>query len=136
MAIYLDSNVFIFAAIAEDKRAKKAQSILKEVLSGSVNAVTSALTMDEVLWVLWKETKNRDFAIEQCQRILEFDNLELIDVNKNIIQDSMHLMRENPFLKPRDSIHLASAFNNNITQIVSDDADFDNVKEIERIELE
>ena len=38
-------------------------------------------------------------------------------------------------LKPRDAIHVASALTNNIKEIVSDDPDFDKVKEIKRKKL-
>jgi predicted nucleic acid-binding protein len=38
-------------------------------------------------------------------------------------------------LKPRDSIHLASALSRKIKKVISDDRDLDKVTEIERIPL-
>ena len=45
------------------------------------------------------------------------------------------LIREKYNLKPRDSIHLSSAIRRGIKKIITDDRDFDNLKEIERIGL-
>ena len=39
-------------------------------------------------------------------------------------------------LKPRDAIHAATAISHGISQIISDDPDFDKVSELERIGLE
>ncbi len=45
------------------------------------------------------------------------------------------MMRERYNLNPRDAIHLSSAIGRNIKKIITDDRDFDNLKEIERIGL-
>ena len=41
-------------------------------------------------------------------------------------------MKQYKALKPRDAIHLATALKAGASTIVSDDADFDNIKEIKR----
>ena len=38
-------------------------------------------------------------------------------------------------LKPRDSIHLSCAIERNISEIITDDADFDGIKEITRVPI-
>jgi predicted nucleic acid-binding protein len=40
---------------------------------------------------------------------------------------------ENCRINPRDAIHIASALEKKITEIISDDADLDIIKEIQRI---
>ena len=58
-------------------------------------------------------------------------NLTLLDVNARIISKSLYLMRLYR-LYLRDSIHAASALNNNILEIISEDKDFDRIKELKR----
>ena len=46
--LYLDANVFIFAALSTKDYGDKAESLLDKVQRGEENAKTSALTFDEV----------------------------------------------------------------------------------------
>ena len=132
MLIYLDSNVFILAVLSDDKRGEKAQELIKKTILGELSAVTSSLTVDEVVWKIWKETKNRDIAIDEGLRLLQFDNLRIVGVDNNIIKHSLNFMKKYKHLKPRDAIHLSAAINAGASVIISDDADFDGVREIRR----
>ena len=132
MAVYFDSNVFILAALSNDKKALNAKELIKKVILGELVAATSSLTVDEVVWAIWKETKDRSLAIEEGLRLLQFDNLKIIEIDSNITRNSLNLMKHYKPLKPRDAIHLAAAISIRATTIVSDDKDFDNVREIKR----
>ena len=55
-------------------------------------------------------------------------------MDEDVVRRSQ-LIREKYNLKPRDSIHLSSAIGRGIKKIITDDRDFDNLKEIERIGL-
>ncbi|MEK6868457.1 MAG: type II toxin-antitoxin system VapC family toxin [Nanoarchaeota archaeon] len=132
MVVYLDANIFIFPVISNDVRAQKSIEILKKVILGELSAVTSTLTLDEVVWCLLKLTKDRDLAIKEGLKILRFDNLQIISVDQQIMHDSFQFMKKYASLKPRDAIHLAAALRSNATEFVSDDSDFDVVKEIKR----
>lgn len=136
MIVYLDSNVFIFAAISNDKRAIKSREFIKKVILKEIDGATSFLTIDEVIWKIWREIRDRNLAIDEGLRILQFDNLKLTNVDENIMIKSLNLMKRYSSLKPRDAIHLASALSLGISAIVSDDKDFNNIKEIKRIRLE
>lgn len=136
MVIYLDSNVFIFAAISKDHRAVKSKEILKNMILGKFLAVTSSLTIDEIVWKIWKETKNRTLAIEEGLKILQFDNLGIIGIDKAIISESLNLMKKYTSLKPRDAIHLSAAIRSKSSVIISDDSDFDKINIIKRKSLD
>ena len=56
-------------------------------------------------------------------------NLEFIGVDEGIITQAQSLM-DKYNLSPRDSIHVASALSRKATIIISDDEDFDQIKEI------
>ena len=58
-----------------------------------------------------------------------------IGANKSILFKAQQLIEEYN-LKPRDAIHAATALVNGINEIISDDSDFDKIKEIRRIPLE
>ncbi len=132
MILYLDSNVFIYPLLYNDARAKNAENILKRIIVGDFSAVTSSLALDEVVWILLKETKDRDLAIQETLRILSFSNLTISPVDSSLMIDALHFMQKYPSLKPRDAIHLASAIRSHASTIITDDSDFDIVKEIKR----
>ena len=135
--IYLDSNVFLYAVLysAESQpKARKAKEILREIETGSLAAATSTLTWDEVVWIVSK-TISRTDSIAQGQKLLGFPNLEFINVDEAILAQAQRLMTIYK-LRPRDSIHVASALNRRVKTIISDDEDFDQVKELKRTPLQ
>ena len=136
MTAYLDSNVFILAALSDDSKAAKAKELIKKIITGQSAGATSSLTIDEVVWVIWKETNDRNLAIEEGLRILQFDNLKIIDIDGPIVKNSLIFMKSYKSLKPRDAIHLSAALSVNASAIISDDSDFDDVKEIQRKSLD
>lgn len=134
--LYFDSNVFILAALSDDSKAIKARDLIKKVIIGELAAATCSLTIDEIVWKIWKETKDRNLAIEEGLRVLQFDNLKIIEIDGNDMTNSLKLMKQNKYLKPRDAIHLAAALKAGASTIISDDSDFDKVKEIKRKSLD
>ena len=130
---YVDSNVFIYPVIYDsrtEEKAKKARYILEQIVSGELKAYTSTLTWDEVVWVV-SRVLSRDDGVNQGRKLLGFPNLEFIDVDQRTLSTAQALM-DKYRLKPRDSIHLASAVNRGLRTMITDDEDFDVVKEIER----
>ncbi|MBI4174375.1 MAG: type II toxin-antitoxin system VapC family toxin [Candidatus Aenigmarchaeota archaeon] len=133
---YADANVFLFA-ILNDKNepmAKASTSILDKVVESEVRIATSFLTWDEVVWNVRKRLGS-DLADSEGRKFLRFPGLDFIAVDEAIIALAQSLM-EKYKLKPRDAIHAASALSRGIKQIVSNDPDFDAVKELKRIPIE
>ena len=134
---YLDSNVFIYPVIYQTEaqpKASKAKEILRNVENGKLSAYTSTLTWDEVVWVVSK-VMGRNEGINQGQKLLGFPNLQFVTADENVIIQAQRLMNKYK-MSPRDSIHLASAIEKRTKSVISDDADFDQVKEITRTSLE
>lgn len=133
---YIDANVFIFAILNDRSNplAQSSISVLDKIIKGELKAVTSVLTWDEVVWSL---RKNLDIEIvkEEGKKFLNFPNLEFIPADEFIIREAQKIV-EKYNLKPRDAIHAATAVSKSIKEIISDDPDFDAVKEIKRIQLE
>lgn len=135
--IYLDSNVFIYYVISDEKTEEKAllsKNILVKVAEGKLDAATSSVTWDEVVWSV-KKISGSDIAKIEGKKFLEFPNLKILNVDANVIIEAQKVL-EKYNLKPRDSIHAACAIKNNMRQIITDDPDFDKVAGLERILLE
>jgi predicted nucleic acid-binding protein len=116
-----------------EPKAKRAKEILQKIENKELSAATSTLTWDEVVWVATK-LLGRSCGIAQGQKLLGFPNLEFINVDEAIIAQAQSLMDKYK-LSPRDSIHIASALSRKATIIISDDEDFDQIKEIKRTTL-
>ncbi len=129
---YLDSNVFIFAVLDVEVRGENARKILKAIVQGENKAVTSALTVDEVVWKLWRLGGSRENAIKEGRRLIELDSLDIIALDRAIIRESLDLMDNHKGLSPRDALHLATALKQKCTSIITDDAEFDKNMGIQR----
>jgi predicted nucleic acid-binding protein len=134
---YLDSNVFIYPVIypaGTQPKAKKAKEILHDVENGKLTAYTSTLTWDEVVWVVNK-VMGRSEGISQGRKLLGFPNLQFVPADESVIIRAQRLL-DKYTLSPRDSIHVASALQKRTKAVISDDADFDQIKEIKRTPIE
>ena len=133
---YLDSNVFIYPVIYQaeyEPKAKRAKQILQNIESGKTDAYTSTLTWDEVVWVI-SRTLNRSEGINQGKKLLDFPNLKLIPADSQVLSHAQRLIEKHN-IKPRDAIHVASALEKKVTEIISDDSELDVIKELVRIPL-
>jgi hypothetical protein len=128
--IYLDANVFLNAILNVEEEGEKARDLVRKVQKGEVAAATSALSFDEVFWGV---KRHRDFekALKATKAFLEIRNLMFLDVDDEVISMAYNLA-EKYRLNPRDAVHLACALNHEIFTFISEDQDFDKVKEIKR----
>lgn len=132
--IYLDSNAFIWANLYNDKKAENVRKLMERIIAGEEISATSALTFDEVFWIVKKE-RNFEIAMESIKAFLDMRNLIFLEVNDTVLWQAYGLMNEYG-LDPRDAIHVACALVNGIYTIVSEDDDLDKVREIKRIGLD
>jgi predicted nucleic acid-binding protein len=133
---YLDSNVFIYPILYSEEiepKAKTALDLLRKVASGELSAYTSTITWDEVIWVV-RKAMGKSEAENQGQKLLGFQNLKFVCIDENILCQAQALLKKYN-LRPHDAIHVASAIDKKIYDVISDDKDLDQVKEIKRIPL-
>ena len=133
--LYIDSNVFLYPIIYDSKviiEAKKSKDFLFKIAQGDAEACTATITWDEIAWVI-RKLFGFELSAEASKKLLAFPNLKLLGIRKSTVFKAQELM-EKYKMKPRDAIHAATALENKITEIVSFDKDFDEVKEIKRIE--
>lgn len=133
---YIDSNVFIYPILLDaksDRKAELCRNILLKIADGSISAATSAITWDEIVWVV-RKTLGRDVAVREGEKFLEFPNLKLVKVDESIIRTAQKIAKKHS-IKPRDAIHSACCIENGIEELLSDDSDFDRIDGIKRIPI-
>jgi len=130
--LYLDANVFIYASINTEELGKSAEALLAKVQRGEEKAKTSVLTFDEVFWAIKRQ--NLKLAFQVCQALLNFPNLDIVPVDRELALAALQLIKEHN-LAPRDALHAATAIAKKAGYIVSTDAHFDRVKELKRKQL-
>lgn len=129
--IYLDSNIFIYAALNMKPAAENCLKIMDKIAKNEIDACTSVLTWDEFFQSV-KKNLGSDYAKISGQRFLNIVNLKLLDADLNVISTAQKLT-EKYNLGPRDAIHAATAIVNKCDSIITDDSDFDKIKEIKRV---
>ena len=131
--IYLDSNFFLFSLFDQTIKGENARKLAQKIIDGGEKAITSALTFDEVMWIVLKN-KRKEALRSTVESIYGMPNLSVKGVSESIPLDALALM-EQFNLKPRDAFHVAIMKREGITEIASDDPDFDRVKGLQRIRL-
>ncbi len=132
---YFDSNVFILPALYDGDKSREASDWLRKMVEGEIEVSTSALTLDEVTWIISREA-SREEALNEAERILELPHLKILDVKSEDTVRMINYQRRYDDLKPRDAVHLSVALRNGIHTVVSDDDDFEGLKEIEWVGLD
>ena len=131
---YIDANVFIYAALEQGSRGVAAREIVKQIHEGQFPAATSAITFDEIVHVVRKESDIQR-SIAAGIAFLHCDNLQLIAVDKSLLHHALDVIRHHN-LRAKDAIHYATMRVKGIKTIVSNDSDFDKIKEIVRKPIE
>jgi len=133
---YIDANIFIYSVInkSNDEKTIPCKKILSQINSREMLAYTSYLTWDEFVHSIRKHD-GAETAIKEGEKFLRFPNLVFLKADGNVIFKAQELISKYN-LKPRDAIHAATALINGINNIISDDSDFDKIKELKRIKLD
>lgn len=132
--IFLDANVFMYAAGADHAYKEPCKQILADVESGSLIAVSNTEVLQEVLY-RYHRIQLPDKGLQLCQFILELP-LQILPVTVNDIRSAVAILEQfRPIsLKTRDAIHAATMQNNQLTRIISADRDFDHLPFVERVD--
>ncbi len=131
--MYIDTNVFLYALLNQDRKGGEYRDFLRKVEAGKYNCTTSCLVLDEVAWVVRKHRDSKT-AIRAWKDILCLP-IKILPIDEKVAFRVPYFM-EKYNLKPRDAIHASVMMENGINQIVSDDSDFKKVKEIKVKKIE
>lgn len=135
--IYLDSNIFLFALLYDEKvfsEAFYAKDLLKGIIGKNIQACTSVLTWDEVVYVVRKKSGLRE-SVLAGEKLLRFPNLKLIGTDLEVLTIAQTLL-DNHSVRPRDAIHAATALYCQADYMISEDSDFDKINHCRRLSPE
>lgn len=131
---YIDANIFIYPILYESEHSKYYEKLFLDIINKKFIVITSVLTWDEVVHSIWKK-RGKIVAITEGEKFLRFPNLIFVDANRRVISRAQKLISKYN-LKPRNAIHASTSLHHNVTEIISDDSDFDKIEEIRRIKPE
>jgi len=130
--MYIDSNIFIYAAVDTNKTGKHCRTIIQKISDKQCTVAASYLILDEVLWILKKQV-GKDNAIKITKAMLSLP-IKWIEVDSSVIFTMVDIF-EKTALDPRDALHIASMKKSGISSILSEDTDFNNIEGITRISV-
>lgn len=130
MRAYLDANVFVFAALDTGQKGELSRDYLERTTQGKIEAATSALTLDEILWVLLRNHRP-DYLRPVIEGIYALPNCTILPVTADAPRLALEFI-EKYKIKPRDALHAAIMQQHHLNNIISDDTDFDKIAQIKR----
>lgn len=123
--IYCDSNVFLAYFKGESGRADKVESLIDQVRgTKELKILSSLLSVTEVAHTATVHSNAEDDlrAIELLDRFWGNSSIvELSDFHIVLAKRARNLVRKHRGLDPRDAIHLASALENNVIELLTYD---------------
>ena len=133
-AIFLDANIFMYAAGKPHPYKESCLQILHAVENQQITAVTNVEVLQELLY-RYHHIQLPDKGITLCEYIHEYP-ITILPVTSDDMMRAIRIIKQSKksTLKPRDALHVATMQNNNITQILSADKHFDRISGIQRID--
>lgn len=132
MPVFLDSNVFLYAAGAEHPHKAACIEILRAVSEGRLKANTSVEVVQEILYVYLRRGLRQE-AERLCGNVMKLFPA-LLPVTREDMLGAMSLVSRYEGLPARDLIHAACMIHNGMDTIVSVDRHFDQMAELIRLE--
>jgi predicted nucleic acid-binding protein len=130
--VFLDSNVFLYAAGREHPLREPCRRALDRVAAGSVAAVTSSEVVREILHVLARRELRKE-AVQLSRWVLDLVP-DVLPVRREDVALACELLERRKRLNARDAIHLATMRLNGITEIVTADHHFTAIEGVRRID--
>ena len=129
----IDTSPFIYHLEKDPEYSKLTLRLLEEVENGSLKALTSTLTLMEVL-VRPKQIGNMQAAEDYRFLLKTFPNLALKPIDDNCAERASDL-RAAYGLRPPDAIQIGTALSNRATGFVTNDDKLKRVSELQIIVL-
>ena len=130
--VFLDANVFLYAAGASDAYREPCRRVLRRVEEGSLPSNTSVEVVQELLYVLWRRGLVEK-GILLARHVIDLFP-ELLPQTAEDLREACRLLSRNPALTPRDAAHVATMRKHGIETIVSADMHFDGIRGIRRVD--
>jgi predicted nucleic acid-binding protein len=123
---YWDSVTFLGWLAEEADKAAECQLVLEAAESGTIQIVTSALTIAEVLWLKGHKKVHASHA-KKIESFFRHSWIIVREVDRFVAEDARELVW-NKNIKPKDAIHLATALRQDVPFDQFDTFDGDLIK--------
>lgn len=150
--VFIDANIFLYEVFDHPKFGESAYRILKDVENGAIKGVTSTLVLDEVLHKMILSEASNKFHIsikdavsflkknhkeipllgaswKDIDRIQEIENLTIYGISPDVFKSSINVAKANMLLA-HDAMHLAVMKYESISDIATNDSDFERIEGI------
>jgi predicted nucleic acid-binding protein len=132
MRVFLDVNIFMYAAGRPHAYQAPSASLLDQVVAGAVEAVTNTEVLQEVLHRFWRMSALPD-GLVLCDRIVQIVDT-ILPIEKSDLLLTRRLLEAHRQIEPRDAVHAAVMLNHGITHLYSHDRHFDLLTDLTRLE--
>lgn len=148
--VFIDANIFLYGMLEHFKYGNACKSFLYDVDKGEYDGITSVLVCNEIFhrtmiaeavekygvepkfavsylknnWNIVKELNKASKVIEVIEQIV---NLRIVEINKDIFDAASGYSKKYGMLS-NDAIHVATMGRNSITNIATNDGDFERVE--------
>lgn len=120
---YWDSTVFLAWLRPEPDRAERCKGVIKHAEKGELKIVTSAITLAEVI-KLKGAPQLKEEQEETIKLFFQNDFISIRNLDHFVAEYARNLIWKYSHLKPKDSIHLATAHLLKIRYLDTFDDDF------------
>jgi len=131
MLVFLDTNIFLYAAGSSHPLREPCANVLRRVADGSLDATVNSEVVQEILYVLTRRGR-RDDGLKLARHLTSLFP-DLLAVTREDVVEACKLLLQYPNLSVRDAIHVGTMLRNGLKTVVSADPDFDQVFEIRRV---
>lgn len=131
MRTFLDTNIFLYAGGADHPQREPCLRVLRKAADGTLDATASTEVVQEILYVLTRRGRRGD-AVSLARHVASLFP-DLLPVTRDDMLVACELAERYPGLSVRDAVHVATMLRNGVKRIVSVDEDFDQLREIRRV---
>lgn len=131
MRVFLDTNIFLYAAGRAHPQRDACARLLRRVADGALEATINTEVVQEILYVLTRRGRRKEALT--LARHLEALFPDMLPVTREGMSEALNLLEKNPGLSVRDAVHAATMICNGLLTVVSVDPDFDRIPGIRRI---
>jgi len=132
MKVFIDANIFIYAAGREHAFKTASLRVLREVGAGRIEAATDTEVLQELLYRHWRAGAAQE-GLRLCDHVLGVV-ADVLPIAKADIVVARQLLGEHPQIEPRDAVHAAVMLNHGLTRLYSYDHHFKSIPGLTRLE--
>ena len=132
MTVFIDTAVLMYAAGGPHPLREASRAVLRRVGAGDVEAVISAVVVQEILHRFTRIGRPEQGA-ELARTALDLF-APVLPVTHAVMRRVPELVEVHPDLAARDLVHVATCLEEGIAEIVSPDRGFDAVPGIRRLD--